>query len=171
MNFAVKGLFLAGQGRNNLRAGFVGAGFERGKPAWGHDDVIIHEDDIRRRGVGQADIAGLIEFNVAREGYRTQVTHSGVVALDLIGKDAIVIKDGKQDQICVYLKYTPDNRPVITGLQRESKPGQRRYVKSKNLPQVRNGLGIAILSTSKGVMTDTQARLLHLGGEHLCSVW
>lgn len=86
-------------------------------------------------------------------------------------RDFRVIKDDKQDQICVYLKYTPDNRPVITGLERESKPGQRRYVKSKNLPRVRNGLGIAILSTSQGVMTDTQARTMRLGGEHLCSVW
>lgn len=82
-----------------------------------------------------------------------------------------VIKDNKQDSICVYLKYTPEHRPVITHLERVSKPGRRKYVKFKNLPRVRNGLGVAILSTSRGVMTDKQARALHLGGEHICSVW
>lgn len=82
-----------------------------------------------------------------------------------------VIKDDKQDVICVYMKYTPDHRPVITHLERVSKPGRRTYVQAKNLPRVRHGLGVAILSTSRGVMTDKQARSLHIGGEHLCSVW
>lgn len=82
-----------------------------------------------------------------------------------------VIKDDKQDLICVYLKYTTDDRPVISHLERVSSPGRRLYVKAKNLPRVRHGLGVAILSTSRGVMTDKQARTLHIGGEHLCSVW
>jgi small subunit ribosomal protein S8 len=82
-----------------------------------------------------------------------------------------IIKDNKQDVVCVYLKYTPDNAPVITHLERVSKPGRRAYVKAKNIPSVRSGLGVAILSTSRGVMTDTQARALHLGGEHICSIW
>jgi small subunit ribosomal protein S8 len=82
-----------------------------------------------------------------------------------------VLKDGKQDTICVYLKYTPDNEPVISHLERVSKPGRRTYVQCKNLPKVRSGLGIAILSTSRGVLSDRQARTLRLGGEHLCSVW
>ena len=82
-----------------------------------------------------------------------------------------VITDSKQDRICVYLKYTPNNEPVITGLTRVSRPGQRLYVKHKELPRVRNGLGIAIISTSRGVMTDRQARTLCVGGEHLCSIW
>jgi len=86
-------------------------------------------------------------------------------------RDFRVIKDDKQDTICVYLRYTTDQRPVISHLERVSKPGRRLYVKAKNLPRVRHGLGIAILSTSRGVMTDKQARELHLGGEHLCSVW
>ena len=86
-------------------------------------------------------------------------------------RDFRVIKDDKQDTICVYLRYTKDQRPVISHLERVSKPGRRLYVKAKNLPRVRHGLGIAILSTSRGVMTDKQARELHLGGEHLCSVW
>ena len=82
-----------------------------------------------------------------------------------------VIKDTKQDQICVYLKYMHDSSPVITHLERVSKPGRRAYVKAKNLPSVRSGLGIAILSTSRGVMTGRQARDLQIGGEHICSVW
>ena len=82
-----------------------------------------------------------------------------------------VIKDGLQDSICVYLKYNEKNSPAITHLQRISKPGCRSYVKAKNIPRVRSGLGIAILSTSRGVMSDRQARALHIGGEHLCSVW
>jgi len=82
-----------------------------------------------------------------------------------------VVRDERQDQICVYLKYTSENEPVITGLCRESRPGRRQYVKHKNLPRVRNGLGVAILSTSHGVMTDKQARDLRVGGEYLCSVW
>jgi small subunit ribosomal protein S8 len=82
-----------------------------------------------------------------------------------------IIKDNKQDVVCVYLTYTPDNAPVITHLERVSKPGRRSYVKARNIPNVRSGLGVAILSTSRGVMTDVQARALHLGGEHICSIW
>lgn len=82
-----------------------------------------------------------------------------------------VVRDGTQDQICVYLKYTPDRRPAITGLERVSRPGRRTYVKSSEIPRVRHGLGVAILSTSRGVMTDAQARALRVGGEHICSVW
>lgn len=82
-----------------------------------------------------------------------------------------VIKDDKQDVICVYLKYTPDDEPVISHLERISKPGCRTYVQFRNLPKVRAGLGIAILSTSRGVISDRQARALRVGGEHLCSVW
>lgn len=82
-----------------------------------------------------------------------------------------IVKEQPQDQIIIYLKYTPENSPVITGIQRISKPGRRTYVKESNLPSVRSGLGIAILSTSHGVMTDRQARALKVGGEHICSVW
>jgi small subunit ribosomal protein S8 len=82
-----------------------------------------------------------------------------------------VVQDNRQDSICIYLKYTTEHQPAITNIERVSKPGRRLYVKAKNLPRVRSGLGIAILSTSRGVMTDTQARALHIGGEYLCSVW
>jgi len=71
----------------------------------------------------------------------------------------------------VYLKYPDTKRTVITDIQRVSKPGRRVYVKSENIPQVLNGYGISILSTSMGVMTDKEARELRLGGELLCNVW
>jgi len=71
----------------------------------------------------------------------------------------------------VYLKYPDTKRTVITDIQRVSKPGRRVYVKSENIPQVLNGYGISILSTSMGVMTDKEARELKLGGELLCNVW
>ena len=71
----------------------------------------------------------------------------------------------------VYLKYPDAKRTVITDIQRVSKPGRRVYVKRENIPQVLNGYGISILSTSRGVMTDKEARELRLGGELLCNVW
>lgn len=76
-----------------------------------------------------------------------------------------------QGAICVYLKYSDDKTSAITALQRVSRPGRRTYVKSKAIPRVRNGLGIAVISTSEGVMTDSQAENRGLGGEHVCSIW
>ena len=75
------------------------------------------------------------------------------------------------EMLRVYLKYPDTKRSVITGIERVSKPGRRVYVKSQKIPQVLNGFGICILSTSKGVMTDKEARELSLGGELLCNVW
>lgn len=74
------------------------------------------------------------------------------------------------DNIVVKLKYQGEE-PVITGLRRQSKPGQRRYFKSGNVPQVMNGYGVAVLSTSHGVMTGRQAEKEGVGGEYLCSIW
>ena len=71
----------------------------------------------------------------------------------------------------VYLKYPDTKRTVITDIQRVSKPGRRVYVRSEKIPAVLNGYGVSILSTSKGVMTDKEARELSLGGEILCNVW
>jgi len=73
--------------------------------------------------------------------------------------------------LVLALKYGNDNRSVIQALRRLSRPGQRRYVGSAKIPKVRSGLGIAILSTSRGVMTDNKARELGVGGELLCEVW
>ncbi|MFZ7124690.1 MAG: 30S ribosomal protein S8 [Desulfobacterales bacterium] len=81
------------------------------------------------------------------------------------------IQDEKQGVLRVYLKYGPAQRPVIYGLERVSKPSRRVYVKSKDLKPVFNGMGIAILSTSRGIMTDKAARKENVGGEILCNVW
>ena len=86
-------------------------------------------------------------------------------------KSFTVTEDGKQGVIKVVLKYTEDKAPVITGLRRVSKPGLRIYSDVENLPKVMKGLGIAIISTSKGVMTDRQARKENVGGEVLAYVW
>lgn len=71
----------------------------------------------------------------------------------------------------IYLKYVNSKRAVITDIQRVSRPGRRVYVKSDNVPKVLNGYGIAILSTSRGILTDSDARQLNVGGEVLCNVW
>lgn len=86
-------------------------------------------------------------------------------------KSFTVTEDGKQGVIKVVLKYTEDKAPVITGLRRVSKPGLRIYSDVENLPKVMKGLGIAIISTSKGVMTDRQARKENIGGEVLAYIW
>ena len=71
----------------------------------------------------------------------------------------------------IDLRYDDHHRGVITGLQRVSKPGRRMYVKYDGIPKVMSGLGVAILSTSKGIMTDKQARAQQVGGEVLCHIW
>ncbi len=80
--------------------------------------------------------------------------------------------DNKQGLIKIALKYHPTTKvPAIRGLRRISTPGLRKYAKSENLPRVLNGLGIAIISTSKGIMTDKEARKLNIGGEVLCYIY
>jgi small subunit ribosomal protein S8 len=81
------------------------------------------------------------------------------------------IKDGKQGILRVYLKYGPGQESVIYGLKRISKPSRRVYLGSGNIKSVMNGMGVAILSTSKGIMTDKRARAEKIGGEHICNLW
>ena len=82
-----------------------------------------------------------------------------------------VIEDGKQGVIEIALKYGPNKSQVILGLRRVSKPGLRIYTDCENMPEVMKGLGIAILSTSKGIMTDKDARKANVGGEVLAFIW
>lgn len=82
-----------------------------------------------------------------------------------------LIEDGKQGVIRITLKYSDSKSPIITGLRRVSKPGLRIYSSCEDMPKVRKGLGIAIVSTSKGIMTDKKARELNVGGELLAFVW
>ncbi len=82
-----------------------------------------------------------------------------------------VTDDGKQGVLTLTLRWASDNTPAISGLRRVSKPGQRRYVGASEIPKVRNGLGVMFVSTSKGIMTDRQARKENVGGELICEVW
>ena len=82
-----------------------------------------------------------------------------------------VIEDGKQGVIEIALKYGPNKSQVLLGLRRVSKPGLRIYADVENMPKVMKGLGIAILSTSKGIITDKQARANNVGGEVLAFIW
>ncbi len=86
-------------------------------------------------------------------------------------RDFIEIKDNKQNVLRVFLKYDFENEPVIHGIKRVSKPGCRIYASSDKLPRVLNGLGISILTTSKGVISNKKAKQLNVGGEVLCYVW
>jgi len=85
-------------------------------------------------------------------------------------RDYSIIEDNKQNVIRVYLKYV-DGNASISGLKKISTPGLRKYVEKDNIPRVLNGLGIAIVSTSKGLLTDKQARELSVGGEVICHIW
>ena len=96
--------------------------------------------------------------------------------LNVIAKEGYIgaiefVEDGKQGKIKVALKYTDKKERVIKGITRISKPGLRVYAKASEMPKVLNGLGVAVVSTSAGVMTDREARQQHLGGEVIAYIW
>jgi small subunit ribosomal protein S8 len=82
-----------------------------------------------------------------------------------------VVRDGKQGVMRVYLKYNEKGKPIITSIDRVSRPGRRVYIKSAETPDIRNGFGISILSTNRGVVDGDTAKKDKLGGEWLCNVW
>lgn len=82
-----------------------------------------------------------------------------------------VVGESVKKNLRVYLKYVDNNEPVISDLQRVSKPGRRVYVRKDQIPSVKGGIGVAILSTSKGLMTDQKSREAKVGGEVLCYIW
>ncbi|MCD6500207.1 MAG: 30S ribosomal protein S8 [Deltaproteobacteria bacterium] len=86
-------------------------------------------------------------------------------------RDYRLVEDNRQGILEIELKYDDQHRSAIEGLRRMSKPGQRHYVGKNELPKVRNGLGVAILTTSRGVLTDKEARRQSVGGEVVCAVW
>jgi small subunit ribosomal protein S8 len=86
-------------------------------------------------------------------------------------KDYHIIEDDKHGTLRIDLKYGPNDEKVLSGLRRVSKPGLRKYVKADDIPKVLSGLGISILSTSKGIITDREAKRLRVGGEILCEAW
>lgn len=85
--------------------------------------------------------------------------------------DVKLVEDGYNGKLLITLKYVGKKQSVINGLQRVSKPGLRTYAGVENMPKVFDGLGIAILSTNKGIMTDRQAKAANVGGEVLCYIW
>lgn len=95
----------------------------------------------------------------------------GILKREKFIKDFKFIEDKKQGLLRVYLKYTQSGASAIQGLKRISRPGLRRYVKKDRIPRVLGGLGIAVLSTSRGVVTNMQAKEMQAGGEVLCYVW
>jgi small subunit ribosomal protein S8 len=82
-----------------------------------------------------------------------------------------VVEEGSERAIRVYLRYSPEGEPAIHGLERVSRPGRRVYRNVEGLPTVRGGIGVAVISTSRGLMTDAKAREQRLGGEVVCRVW
>ncbi len=96
---------------------------------------------------------------------------AGILKEEGLIRDYEFINDGKQGVIRVYMKYGPEKQRVIIGIKRISKPGLRVYARKDAVPRVLGGLGIAIISTSRGIMTDKKARKLGLGGEVICYVW
>ncbi len=124
-------------------------------------DFLVRIKNAQKAGFEYVDIpASKTKLSIARvlkeEGYITGYKF---------------IKDKKQGVLRVFLKYDENKTPVITGMKRISKPSRRVYVKCDKIPYVLNGFGIAILSTSKGIMHDREARKRRLGGELICSVW
>jgi small subunit ribosomal protein S8 len=96
--------------------------------------------------------------------------------LNILGKEGFIQGYGEMEEdghpfFSVQLRYVEQERPMITGMRRISKPGRRVYIGRDDVPKVRNGIGVAIISTSKGLMTDSESRRSGLGGEVLCSVW
>jgi len=100
-----------------------------------------------------------------------KVSLAGVLKNEGYIKNYKVMPDQKQGVLRIYLKYIDEKDPVINEIKRVSKPGGRAYAKSEDIPKVKNGLGISILSTSKGIMTGKQAQEAGIGGELLCTVW
>jgi len=100
-----------------------------------------------------------------------KVSLANVLKAEGFIKNFKVIADNKQGVLRVYLRYIDEKEPVIKEIKRISKPGSRVYVGCEDIPSVKSGMGIAILSTSKGILTDKSAREAGVGGEVICTVW
>lgn len=104
-------------------------------------------------------------------GSRMKINIAKVLKSEGFIKNFKLVDDKKQGIIKIYFKYDEKGVPTIDGLKRVSKPGCRIYAKRDNIPKILNGFGINILSTSKGIITDKQAREIGVGGEIICSIW
>ena len=119
---------------------------------------------IRNALVVKHDAVEVPASNIKKEIARLLLQEGYITAYD-------VVEDGVQGKIVITLKYGPNGEKVINGLKRVSKPGLRIYAGHDELPKVLGGLGIAIISTNKGIITDKNARKLNVGGEVLAYVW
>lgn len=116
--------------------------------------------------------AVMVKFeSVEMPASKVKVSVAKVLKEEGFINDYTVVKGDVQGTLKIDLKYGPSNESVITGIKRVSKPGLRKYTNANSIPKVLNGLGIAIVSTSMGVVTDTTARSLNAGGEIICEVW
>jgi small subunit ribosomal protein S8 len=119
--------------------------------------------------IRNANMAKLQKVDIPSSNMKVSIAN--VLRAEGFIKNYKVIADQKQGILRIYLKFIDEKDPVINEITRISKPGSRRYVKSDDIPSVKNGLGIAVLSTSKGILADKAAREARLGGEILCTIW
>ena len=119
---------------------------------------------VRNALIAKHDVVEIPASNVKKEIARILLEEGYITSYN-------VVEEGVQGKIVITLKYGPNGEKVITGLKRVSKPGLRIYANCEDLPKVLGGLGIAIVSTSKGIMTDKQARKIGHGGEVIAYVW
>ena len=119
---------------------------------------------VRNASSVQHDTVDIPASNIKKEIARILLEEGYIKGYD-------VIEDGKQGLIRMQLKYGKNGEKVITGIKKISKPGMRVYAERNNVPKVLNGIGISVISTSKGIVTDKQARELGVGGEVICYVW
>ena len=119
---------------------------------------------VRNASSVQHDTVDIPASNIKKEIARILLEEGYIKGYD-------VIEDGKQGLIRMQLKYGKNGEKVITGIKKISKPGMRVYADRNNVPKVLNGIGISVIATSKGIVTDKQARELGVGGEVICYVW
>ena len=124
-------------------------------------DLLTRIRNANAIGVSQVDVPA----SRTKVGIVETLKRSGFI------RDFRVIEDGRQGSIRVYLKYGPDGEKIINRISRVSTPGRRVYLAAAELPRPLDGLGVAIVSTNKGVLSDGEARRQKLGGEVLCEVW
>jgi small subunit ribosomal protein S8 len=106
-----------------------------------------------------------VPYSSVKEGIVNVLKGRGLV------KNFRVVKDNRQGMMRIYLKYDTEGNPVLTYLKRESRPGLRKYIGVEEIPAVRTGFGVAIVSTSHGIMSGDEAKEKRVGGEYICSVW
>ncbi len=125
-------------------------------------DMLTRIRNASRANMKSVDILlSQVNFNIAKVLKKT-----GYIGGFNVKRDA-----NQKGVLRVYLKFADNKESAITGIERVSKPGRRIYVKSEKIPKVLNGFGVAIISTSKGIVTDREARELNVGGELLCKIW